>query len=178
MRRILLLAVLAVSIVACGGSSGGGGNVAAGPAGDPVGAVNNVINALKAKAFDKLGPLVCAAKRDELLQVFTAGVPADLLDAMNFDFQDVKVEQTSINGDAAKVHVAGKVKLTLDEAKGKPAIRKMLEARAPSGTTVTDEQVNQMVTAFGAGQTTDMSSDVDTVKENGGWVICSNFGTS
>ena len=178
MRRILILAVLAVSIVACGGSSGGGGNVAAGPAGDPVGAVNNVINALKAKALDKLGPLVCAAKRDEILQNFSANTPADLLDAMTFDFQDLKVEQTSINGDAAKVHLAGKLKLTIDEGKGKPAIRKMLEAQAPSGTTITDEQVNQMITAFGNYQATDISSDVDTVKENGGWVICSNFATS
>ena len=58
MRRILALAILVMALAACGGSSGsgGGGNVAAGPAGDPVGAVNNFINAIKAKAFDKLGP--------------------------------------------------------------------------------------------------------------------------
>ena len=68
MRRILVLAVLVTALAACGGSGGSttGGNAAAGPAGDPVAAVNNLIDAMEAKAFDKIGPLVCAAKRYEI----------------------------------------------------------------------------------------------------------------
>jgi hypothetical protein len=177
MRRLLVLAALVVSLAACGGSSGGG-NVAGGPAGDPVGAVNNFINAIKAKSLDKLGPLTCAAKRYEIIGSMSVNTSADMLDAMNFDFQDLKVEQTSVSGDAAKVHVAGKLVLTLDPTKGKEAVRKALQAAAPSGTQVTDDQVNQMMTLFASGKPADISSDVDVVKENGGWVVCSKFGTS
>jgi hypothetical protein len=180
MRRMLFLAPLVLALAACGGSSGtaGGGNVAAGPAGDPVAAVNNLINAMKAKAFDKIGPLVCAAKRYEIAGALTGGLTGGLADAMGFDFKDMKVNQTSINGDSAVVHVEGNMVLTLDAAKGKDAVRKMLQDAAPSGQTVTDEQVNQVVSGFGTGNTTPIKSDMQVVKENGGWVVCSDLNTS
>jgi len=179
MRRFLVLATLAVALTACGGSSGGGGggNVAAGPAGDPVGAVNNIINAVEAKAMDKLGPLYCAAKRDELVGSSGAGAPADLLAAMTIDFKDLKVEQKSIDGDKAVVHVAGSMVSTIDQAKGEDAIRKMLAAAAPSGTQVTDAQVDQAMTAMANDQTLPIDSDIEVVKENGGWLVCSSLGT-
>ncbi len=179
MRRILVVVALVATLAACGGSSGGGGGgVATGPAADPVAAVNNVINAYKAKALDKLGPLTCAAKRAQIAGGLSSNTPPELIDAMTFDFQDLKVEQTSINGDNAKVHVTGKLALTLDAGKAKPAVRKMLEAQAPAGTTVTDAQVDSMLAIFGSGKPNDISTDVDVVKENGGWLVCSQLGTT
>ena len=180
MRRMLFLVPLVLALAACGGSGGSttGGNAAAGPAGDPVGAVNNLINAMKAKAFDKMGPLVCAAKRYEMTGALGSGLPGGLADAMSFDFKDMKVNQTSINGDSAVVHVEGSMVMSLDAAKGKDAVRKMLEQSAPSGQTVTDEQVNQVVSGFGNGNTIPIKSDMQVVKENGGWVVCSSLSSS
>jgi hypothetical protein len=175
MRRLVLLSVLVLSLAACGGSGGGGGNVAAGPAGDPVGAVNNVINAIKAKAMDKLGPLFCSAKRDALVASAGGGAPSDLVAAMTFDFKDLKVEQKSINGDNAVVHVGGKMSATIDQAKGKDAVRKMLQAAAPSGTQVTDAQVDQAMTTFGQINEIPLDTDLDVVKENGGWLVCTSI---
>ena len=170
LRRILVLATLVMALAACGGSSGGGGgNVAAGPAGDPVGAVNNFVNAIKAKSFDKLGPLTCAAKRYDIVGTFTggSGIPSALLDAMTFDVQNLNAQQTSINGDAAKVHVTGKMVTTVDAAKAKDAVKQLIGSQA------TDAQVNQMIAAMN--QSRDIAEDVDVVKENGGWVVCSNL---
>lgn len=181
MRRMLFLAPLVLTLAACGGSSGSttGGNVAAGPAGDPVAAVNNLINAMKAKAFDKMGPLVCAAKRYEIVgSLGNGGAPSDLANAMGFDFKDLKVDQTSINGDTAVVHVAGTMVITLDATKGKDAVRNMLQAAAPSGSTVTDDQVNQVLAGFANGNSTPIASDMQVVKENGGWVVCSDLKNS
>ena len=98
---------------------------------------------------------------------------------MGFDFKDMKVNQTSINGDSAVVHVEGSMVMTLDPAKGKDAVRKMLEQSAPSGQTVTDEQVNQVVSGCRQRQHGPGSkSDMQVVKENGGWVVCSSLSTS
>lgn len=180
MRRTLVLIVLVVTLAGCGGSSGGGGGgtVPDGPSGDPVAAVNGFVNAIAAKAFDKLDKLVCAAKRDDIIGGLTGGAPGAqaLLDAMTFQVKDLKVEQKSVTGDSAVVHVTGSVTVGIDPAKGKDAVRQMLGASMPSGAQVTDQQVDQVMSAFG--QTRALDSDVDVVKENGGWVVCSDLGTS
>ncbi len=127
---------------------------------------------MKAKAFDKLAPLVCAAQRESIVGSVTgatSGVTKALLDAMTFDFQNVNAQQTSINGDAAVVHLTGKVVTTVDAGKAKDAVKQML------GNNATDDQINQMIAAMA--QSRDISQDVDVVKENGGWVVCSAIGT-
>ncbi len=171
MRRILILGMLLVVLSACGGSSGsGGGGAANGPAGDPVGAVNAFVNTVKAKAFDKLAPLVCAAQRESIVGGITgtsSSMPAGLMDAITFDFQNLDAKQTSINGDSAVVHVTGKLVTTVDAAKAKDAVKQLLGGQA------TDDQINQMIAALG--QSRDISEDVDVVKENGGWVVCSQI---
>lgn len=179
MRRSLILVILIAALVGCGGSnSGGGGNVPDGPSGDPVGAVNGFVNAIRAKAFDKLDKLVCAAKHDAILGSLTGGAPGaqDLLAAMTFDFRDLKVEQKSVSGDNAVVHLAGTADIVIDPAKGKDAVRKLLAASMPSGAQVTDAQVDQVISTFARTQALD--ADVDVVRENGGWVVCSNLGGS
>ena len=180
MRRMLFLVPLVLALAACGGSGGSttGGNAAAGPAGDPVGAVNNVINAMKAKAFDKMGPLVCAAKRDAITGASgerPAGWPAD---AMAFDFQDLKVNQTSINGDTAGGARHRQAVVTLDAAKGKDAVRKMLRAGAPSGTRRSRRRRSTRWSGLRQRQHGPSRATCDVVKENGGWVVCSRLSTS
>ncbi len=170
MRRILILGMLLVVLSACGGSGGGGGGAANGPAGDPVGAVTGFVNTIKAKAFDKLPPLVCAAQREAIVGGITgssAGMPAALMDAITFDFQNLDAKQTTLNGDAAVVHVTGKLVTTVDAAKAKDAVKQLLGSQA------TDDQVNQMIAALG--QSRDISEDVDVVKEGGSWVVCSQI---
>jgi hypothetical protein len=51
----------------------------------------------------------------------------------------------------------------------------MLAASAPSGTQVSDQQVDQVITSFT--QSRALDDDVDVTKENGGWVMCSVLGS-
>lgn len=180
MRRSLVLVALVVALAGCGGgsSSGGGGNVPEGPSGDPVAAVNGFVNAIKAKAFDKLDKLVCAAKKDDIIGGLTGNSPdaQALLAAMTFDVKDLKVEQKSVSGDTAVVHVSGTLTTTVDPDKGKDAVRQMFGASLPSGAQVTDDQVNQMIAALN--QERPIDTDVDVTKENGGWVVCSDLNDS
>lgn len=171
MRRFLFLVVLVVSVAACGGSSGGGGGAANGPASDPVGAVNGFINTIKAHAFDKLPALVCAAQKDAILGGLTGGsnsAAQALMAAMSFDFQNGNVTQSSVNGDNAVVHVTGKLVTTVDAGKAKDLAKQVLGGQA------TDDMINQMVAAMNTSR--DVDQDVNVVKENGGWVVCSNIG--
>lgn len=178
MRGSFVVAVLVLVLVGCGGSnSGGGGAVPNGPAGDPVGAVNGFISALKAKAYDNLGKLVCAAKQDDILGSVTGpGANRALFDAMTFDIKDLKVEQKSATGDSAVVHVSGTISTTIDPAKGRDVVRQLFGASMPSGAQVTDQQVDQFITSMNTRRPID--SDVDVVKENGGWVVCSDLSGS
>ncbi len=168
MRRMVVLAMLVMTLAACGGSSGG--NTAAGPAGDPVGAVNNFVSALKAKSFSTIGNLVCASMRYDIAGSFTGGAPSALLDAMSFDVQNLNAQQTSINGDAAVVHVTGKIVTSVDAGKAKDAVKQLLGGQA------TDDQINQAIAAMSTSK--DIDQDVNVVKENGGWLICSDLGGS
>jgi hypothetical protein len=169
MRRFVVLVGLVFAIAACGGGGSGGG-AANGPAGDPAGAVTGFVNTIKAHQFDKLPALVCAAQKDAVLGGLTGGsssVQQALLSAMSFDVQNLDVRQTSLNGDNAVVHVTGKIVTTVDANKAKDAIKQLLGGQA------TDDQVNQMIAAMNT--TRDLDSDVNVVKENGGWVVCSNL---
>lgn len=56
MRRLAFLAAIVLALAACTFSS----------ASDPAAAINNVINAMKAKNFSAIPALICAAKRDEI----------------------------------------------------------------------------------------------------------------
>jgi hypothetical protein len=180
MRRSLVMVILVVALAGCGSSNngGGGGNVPNGPSGDPVAAVNGFVNAIKAKAFDTIGNLVCAAKKDEIVGGLTGGTSTAqaLVDAMTFDVKDLSVEQKSISGDNAVVHVKGTLTTTVDPAKGKDAVRQMFAAAMPSGTPVSDDQVNQMLATLD--QERPIDADVDVTKENGGWVVCSDLSGS
>jgi hypothetical protein len=171
MRRFLVLVGLVFAIGACGGSGGGAAN---GPAGDPVGAVNGFINTIKAKAFDKLPALVCAAKKDEILGPFAGGGSPGpqqaLMNALSFDFQNGNVQQKSVSGDNAVVHVTGKLVTTVDANKAKDAVKQFL------GDQATDDQINQFVTSMNSSR--DIDEDIDVVKENGGWVVCSALTSS
>jgi hypothetical protein len=168
MRRFVVLVGLVFAIAACGGGSGGG--AANGPAGDPAGAVTGFVNTIKAHAFDKLPALVCAAQKDKVLAGLTGGsssVTQALMSAMSFDVQNLNVQQTSVSGDSAVVHVTGKVVTTVDANKAKDAVKQLLGSQA------TDDQVNQIIASMNT--TRDLDSDVNVVKENGGWVVCSNL---
>jgi hypothetical protein len=179
-RRAWLVAGLAlVGLVACQGSGGGGGAAA----GTPEAAVQNVLDALREERFSDIGPMVCSAKRDQILRqidIATAlassapGIdPQEILDAMTMAFDDLQVTRLSEAGDKALVSVKGKLTIAIDEAKARDLVRAMLTA---TGKTPTDEQVDRFLPILTAqlekGQPID--SQVEVVREGGAWLVCSN----
>ena len=183
MRKFAILVVLALGLVvgACGGSSGGGSTA------DPVGAVNSLINAVVAKQSDKIPPLLCTAKRDDLTKKFdlTAALAAapsgvdmkSIISSMTITTKDLAVTQKSATADAAVVHVKGTLLMNMPDDKLKEYIKTLM---SQSGQTPTDDQVSQMVTTFKdqltKGQA--MDSDVDVVKEGSTWLVCGDFTTT
>ncbi len=175
MRKLALGMALVVVLAACGGSSGGGA------AGDPVAAVNNVINAMKAKQFSTIAPMICSAKRDQIassldpaaaLASAAPGVAAQtILDAMSIDFSDVAVTQTSVSGDSAVVNVKGQMKITFDATKMKDVVKSILAAASQP---TDDATVTQMLSLLSTqmSSTKPIDSQINVVKENGAWLVC------
>jgi hypothetical protein len=178
MRKVILLAALAMSlaVVGCGGSGGGSTS-------DPVAAVNSVLDALKNKQWDKIAPLLCAAKRDEIsskldLTKAMAAAPSGVdgkafVDAMTIDIKDRSVTQKSLSGDNAVVTLKGNLVFNVPDDKMKTYVKSIMSA---GGQTPSEEQINAAVTAFKdqeqKGQP--INSDVQVVKENGQWLVCSD----
>lgn len=180
MRKLAFVAAIVFAFAACGGSGGGGGG------NTPEGAVNNVINAMKAKNFSAIAPMICAAKRDEIskkLDITTSlasSAPGldrqKLLDAMTFDFKDLSVTKVSESGDTAVVAVKGSLAITLDPAKARDIVKAILSA---GGKTPTDAEIDAllptMIDALSKG--TPINSQGDVVREGGTWLLCSDLTT-
>jgi hypothetical protein len=183
-RTVLGLSLLVAILAACTTSTGGGGG--GGPAGDPVAAVNNVLNAIKAKNFSAIGPMLCTSKRDELLKdmnlpgsgASTAPGGLDMqqfVDALTVTFENLSVTQDSNDGTKAVVTVKGTLKTTMDRAKAKDIARQMFAGQSPGPS---EQQLDQFADQMAAGQTTNLDNKVEVVKEENAWLVCSNPSTS
>lgn len=176
MRRLVLGLALVAVLAGCGGSGG--------TAGDPVAAVNNVINAIKSKQFSSIPPMLCTAKRDTLAKKLDPGAAAAsgapgnagqvMRDAMSFKIDNLQVNQVSNDGSKAVVSVKGQMTVTIDPGKAKDVAKAILTGM---GQTPTDAQVDQMAQQLtqGTAKPTDIDSQVDVVKEGSAWLLCSSF---
>ncbi len=169
---MIVVIVLSVLLTACGG----------GAANDPVGVVKDMMQAITSKQFDKAADFACAAQKDQIKNAFnpagalaSAGIDASkILDAMTFSFTNPDITKVSESGDKATVQVKGKLAIKVDREKFKPVMKDLLKAQ---GQDVSDDQLNQfMDLALGqmeSGQ--DINSQVEVVKENGKWLVCSSL---
>lgn len=162
---------------------GGVGPPGVSAADTPESAVTDVLDAFAAKDFGNLGPLVCEARRDEIVSQLDmtaafAGLgiePQVILDAMTIAFDDPQVTLVSQDEVSARVHLATTMSMTiaLDEETIRTIVVGVLES---SGMEVTDEAVEQYVGILGASLNQSMSEEADTdvevVNENGEWLMC------
>ena len=181
-RRLVAGLLLASTLAAC--SSGGGSGGAVGQAGsDPVATVNSLISTIQAKAFDKLPDLACAASKDSISSALdpsggaTAALgvtAADFLNAINIEWQNLKVDPASVTGDTATVHIKADMKMTANQDKLKELIKKMLAA---TGQPASDAMVNAALA--GMGSAFDKATPIDTTvplkNEGGKWLVCGDL---
>ncbi len=174
MRKVLVGLVIVMSLVGCGSSSGG----------DPVGAVNAVINAFKSKDFAAIAPLICAAKRDvvaaemdpaQALASAAPGVTASqIIDAISIDVQNFTATQASISGTSAVVNVTGTITINMDPTKARDIIRSVLAAAAEPTDDATIDQVLPVMTAS-ISKPNDISGPVNVTQEGGVWLVCDDL---
>jgi hypothetical protein len=169
-----LLTAVTLLIAACGGG--------APSANDPAGSVKAALAATQSGGFSKLADYACAAKKGSIADLFggggasslaSAGIDTQgLFDSMKIEFTDVNASETSKTADAAVVHVTGKAKITVDPAKFRPIMKKMLEAQ---GQTIDDATLDAALSAMSGqlNQDTAIDQTVNLVNEGGKWLICS-----
>ena len=169
---VAIVMVLGVLLSACGG----------GAASDPAGVVKDMMSAVTNKQFDKIADFACAAQKDQIKnsldpasQVGAAGIDVNkMLDAMTISFSNADITKVSESGDKATVQVKGTLSIKVDREKFKSFLADVMKAQ---GQTVSDDMLNtvldQAASQFEKGQ--DINSQVDVVKENGKWLVCSTL---
>jgi hypothetical protein len=169
-----LLTAATLILAACGGG--------APSTSDPAGSVKTALAAAQSGGFSKLADYACAAKKGSIADLFggggasslaSAGIDTQqLFDAMKLEFTDINTTETSKTGDTAVVHVTGKAKITIDPAKFRPIMKKMLEAQ---GQTIDDATLDAALSAMSGqlNQDTAIDQTVNLVNEGGKWLICS-----
>jgi len=178
MHRSRPLAVLALgaALVALPGAG-----LVARAADSPTAAVDGILDALEAKDFSGVGPFICAELREDALGALDISASlgelppgvdgAAFLDAMTITLDGRSTALVSEAGDSAVVAVTGSMRVAIDEAIAEGFVKAVLEA---SGQPATDEMVAMMLPMlmelFAEG--TDMSADLDVVREDGEWVVC------
>ncbi len=170
---VVALALLAMTLAACG---------AAGPAaGSPAAVVQAALDRLAAKDVTGLRTLACAGQenliRDQL------GIPGAIgpellpgldtqavVDAVNLDTSKVHVGDSTVDGDIAQVPVTGDLGVTFDATRMRPILKQVMAAQ---GTTMTDEQLDALLkTLDGYGQAVPVDQSIRLILESGAWKIC------
>ena len=171
-RKLLFVSLLfALILVACGG----GGD----SAGDPVGVVKNVVEAMGDLDIDEASKYICEARKADLPDMESSFAefeqmgldPDEFMDAFNIKWGDMKYEEKSKGDDSAVVYVSGKVSIEFNTDKLKSFFKKAAEAE---GEEVSDEDLDMVIGMFTAmgGQESSFEGDVDLIKEDGKWVVC------
>lgn len=177
LRSVAIAVAVIVSLAGCGA---GAPNTS-----DPAGSVSAALDAARSGGFAKLVDYTCAAQKSNFASLFggagsgglgslaALGIDANsLFDAMKVDFQDVTTTETSSSDTEATVHIKGKMLITLEEAKMREILKKVLEAQ---GQPTNDQVLDGAMQMLGGqlSQTQDLDEDVQIVKENGKWLVCS-----
>lgn len=175
LRSVAVAAVLIVSLAGCGGGIGAANQ------GDPSGAVKGAFEAAQSGGVAKLAEFACAAKKDEIANMFgggdvgglgALGLNADeVMGAMKMEFKDIQTTEKSRTGDNAVVNVKGTMTITMDPTKMRDLMKKAMEAQ---GQPVDDATLDGIMTSMAGSlsQSQPLDEDVAVVQENGKWVIC------
>jgi hypothetical protein len=166
-----------LALAACTGAPAGGSTDT------PAGALNAAIAAAESNGLDAMVDFACEARKGDIAEAFGGGGgmeglaalgidPNELFDAMKVDFQDVTTTETSSTDTEATVHIKGKMLITLEEAKMREILKKVLEAQ---GQPTNDQVLDGAMQMLGGqlSQTQDLDEDVQIVKDNGKWLVCS-----
>lgn len=174
--RMLLLISLFLSLVAVACGGGGSGDA-------PVDVVKSVVTAMEKLDVDEASEHFCNARKAELDDTLASGFedlealgmdPDELLEAFKLEMKDMEYEEKSKDGDKAVVRVSGSISLGFDTDKLKSFLKEAAEA---TGETVTDEQLDFVVSMFSAmaGQEAPFDGEVELIKEDGDWVVCDDI---
>lgn len=158
-----------------------GAGLVARAADSPTAAVDGILDALEAKDFAGVGPFICAERREDALASLDVSASlgelppgvdgAAFMDALTISLDGRSTTLVEETGDTAVVALAGTMRIAIDEAVAEEFVRSVLEA---SGQPATDEMVGMMLPMlmelFAEG--TDMSAELDVIREDGGWVVC------
>jgi hypothetical protein len=169
--RLAAVALVALSIAACGGGGG-----------DTTAPVKDLVNLVETKQFAKVSDLACAAEKADIAQRFDFtsamagglgdGVDAQAVtDAMTVKFAEPLYKEVSKSGDKAAVQLTGTLKVGFDQAKMAEILKTALAAQGlPTDDATIQAALGTMSTGLEQGQPVD--STVDLVLENGKWMIC------
>ena len=174
LRTTVVAVVLMLGVVGCGG---GIANQS-----EPAGAVKAGLDATQSGGITKLADYTCAAKKGEITNLFgadslsnlsAAGVDVnEVFGAVKFDFKDVQTSEKSRSGDSAVVHLSGTMNVSIDEAKMRDVMKKVMEVQGqPIDDATLDMVIGAMTTQLS--QPTPIDEDVTVVQEGGKWLICS-----
>jgi hypothetical protein len=152
------------------------------PAGGPEAVVGEALDLVAKRDFEGLRGLACAGQEDRIrdqLGLPGAGLGGELLpgldtqalaDAVVLDVSGLEAGEATIEGDTAEVPVSGTLKVTFDAEAMRPILREVLAAQ---GTTMTDEQLDALLTTLEAyGQDVPLDEVIRLVREDGAWKIC------
>ena len=172
-RSLVVAAVLILTVAGCAG--------AAPNQSEPAGAVRSALDAAQSGGIAKLADYACEAKKADITSLFggegvgslaALGIdPNDVFNAMKMEFKDIQTTEKSKSGDSAVVHLTGSLTVTIDPAKMRDMMKKMMEAQ---GQSVDDATLDAAIGAMSSqlSQTQAIDEDVPVVQEGGKWVIC------
>ncbi len=174
LRTAVVAAVLMLGVVGCGG---GIANQS-----DPAAGAKTALDGIQSGGLAKIGDFACAAKQGDVASLFggesvgsltALGMdPNEVFNAVKLEFKDVKTEEKSRSGDSAVVHLSGSMTVTVDPAKMRDILKKVMEAQ---GQPADDAVIDAAITAMGSqlSQTQAIDEDVTMVQEGGKWLLCS-----
>jgi hypothetical protein len=174
-KLMLLGLAIALMLAACGGG--------AKTSSQPTDTVKQVVQATQEMDLDRVSELFCSERQGDITQGLEGSLAEleqmgldrnELLDAIQLKIANEKYETVSQSDNEAVVRVSGDMSLQLDTEKMRSFVKKAAEA---SGETVSDEQLDFMVSMFSAigGQETPIDADIKLIKENDKWVVCDDL---
>jgi hypothetical protein len=174
-KLIPLGLLLVLLLVACGGG-------AKAPS-QPTDTMKQVIQATQEMDLERVSELFCAERQGDITQGLEASLTEleqmgldqnELLDAIQLKIANEKYETVSQSDNEAVVRVSGDMSLQFDAEKMRNFMKKAAEA---SGQTVSDEELDFMVSMFSAigGQEAPIDAEVKLIKENNKWVVCDDL---
>jgi hypothetical protein len=175
MRRLLVAFLAASALLGCGG-----GGPTGGPAADPVTAVTNVVNAIKAKSFQILPSMYCEGRNPPFtssLNSLASQVPGMTVDSImapvTITVDGFTATLFNQNGNQANVQVTGTMTFTVDPVRARDVVRAVLAAQGqPTDEASITTGVGQYSQGWVGQHAISSVGAIRTTKSDTGWVVC------